>query len=283
MTAYARPSTLTEALTALGEFGPEACILAGGTDLMLALRAGIPKPAALLNIFRIDELRRITLCDGRLELGATVTVADLLRSEDVRRHAPLLYQAADRFASPLVRARATLGGNLCNASPAADLSLALLALDAQVELASAAGRRTLPLEQFVLGVRKTARQPGELVIGVGLPLSERRISCFEKSGSRPALEISAAALAFSATLRAGKVLEPRIACGAVAPTPMRARQAEKLIAGQRLCADLIDRCAHVAAQEIKPIDDFRASARHRRRLIAAYVRRSLEALHAAGN
>lgn len=288
MTEYLRPETLEEALEALRRC-PSARILAGGTDLMVPVRAGTLRPELLLNVFRIEALRQIRRDGDALEIGACAPVAQLLRSEEVRTLAPLLWKAADRFASPLVRSRATVGGNLCNASPAADLSLALLASDAVVGVASARGRRALGVEQFVQGVRKTALEPGELVVSVRVPIRPGRVTRFEKSGSRPALEISAAAVAFAATVEGGRVADPRIACGAVAPVPMRARAAEAMIAGKALDGALIEAASEAAAREIRPIDDVRASARHRRRLVGAFVRRCLEAclqdsgrLHVAG-
>lgn len=214
---------------------------------------------------------------GTLELGACVTVAQLLKSKEVLELAPILWKAADRFASPLVRSRATIGGNLANASPAADLSLALLAADATVTLASKRGTRTLTVEELVLGPRKTALVDGELIVSVSVPIRAQQVTRFEKSGTRPALEISTAALAFTATVRDSVVASPRIACGAVAPFPMRAKKAEALIDGKKLDADLIEACADAVAAEIRPIDDVRATARYRRRLTAAYVRRALEA------
>ncbi len=290
MTTYLRPVTLDEALDALSK-SPDARILAGGTDWMIPVRAGATPPEALINVFRIDALRSITRAPGgaALELGACVTVAQLLRSKEVLELAPILWKAADRFASPLVRSRATIGGNLANASPAADLSLALLAADATVRVASKRGARTLTVEELVLGPRKTALLPGELIVSVSVPIRAHQVTRFEKSGTRPALEISAAALAFTATVRDGVVTAPRIACGAVAPVPMRAKRAEALIDGKKLDADLVETCADAAAAEIRPIDDVRATARYRRRLTAAFVRRALEAcapdrsLHAAAS
>lgn len=284
MTDYLRPKMLDEVLQALSD-RPELSIVAGGTDWMVPVRGGTLLPKGVLNVFRVEELRQIAGGKGTLEIGACVTVARLLKTKEIFEGAPLLWKAADRFASPLVRARATVGGNLVNASPAADLSLALLASDAQVNLASRRGRRSLPVEQFVLGVRKTALQPGELVVSVTVPLRAGQVTRFEKSGTRPALEISAAAVAFAATVKDGRVLEPRIACGAVAPVPMRATGAEALVAGKVLDADLIEACAVKAASEIRPIDDLRATARYRRRLVGAFVGRCLAACaqgHAGG-
>jgi CO/xanthine dehydrogenase FAD-binding subunit len=274
---YARPETVEELLAVLADEGPRARIVAGGTDLWLAARAGLALPT-LVNVFRIPDMRRIVRRDGFLEVGATATVADLLQSNDVLESAPLLRAAADRFASPLVRSRATVGGNLCNASPAADLSLALLALDADVRIESRSGARTLPVADFVLGPRRTALAVGEAVTGAGVPVRAGRVHAFEKSGPRPALEISVVAVAVAASIEDGRVVDPRICCGAVAPTPMRARAAEKALAGRPLEDDAIADAARAAAEEIRPIDDVRAGAVHRRRLVAAFVRRALESV-----
>lgn len=274
---YVQPRSLDELLTVLAEAGAGAKLLAGGTDVMVAARAGRTWPT-LVNLARVEALRAIDLRGETLTLGSGVTVARLLRSAEVKEHAPLVWQAADRFASPLVRSRATVGGNLCNASPAADLSLALLASDAEVDLESRAGSRALPLEKFVLGPGRTALLPGELVTAVRIPVRSRgRFHRFEKSGSRPALEISIAAVAAAFEVVRGKVLEPRICAGAVAPVPLRCRNAEAAVAGQELGPASIEAAAIAAAREVTPIDDVRGTAVYRRRLVAAFVRRALSA------
>jgi CO/xanthine dehydrogenase FAD-binding subunit len=274
---YVRPETYDAALAALADSAGGSKVLGGGTDLMIHLRAGKQFPT-LVNVSRIPELQRVRVVEGQLELGAMVTVALLLRDPAVRQHAPLLVQAADHFASPLVRSRATLGGNLINASPAADLTLALLALDARVLLASRGDTRTLKVDELVLGPGKTALKPGELVEAVRVPVAKASQHFhFEKSGPRPALEISVVAVATSFSLEGGKVSQPRIACGAVAPVPLRATPAEALLDGKALTPELIEQAARAAANFVRPIDDVRATALYRRRLVAAFVRRCLSA------
>jgi CO/xanthine dehydrogenase FAD-binding subunit len=275
MTSYFRPSSLNEALDILTAV-PGARVIAGGTDWMIPARAGAALPAGLVNVFRLEELGGLVRTAKTLELGACVSMARLLKSRDVLEATPLLWKTADRFASPLVRARATIGGNLCNASPAADMSLALLASDASVTVASKKHRRTLAIEEFVLGPRKTALAADEMLVSISVPLKGKSATRFEKSGTRPALEISAAAVAFSATVSDGRLADVRIACGAVAAVPMRARRAEGLVEGKTLDAALIEACAREAALEVRPIDDLRATGQYRRRLVAAYVRRCLE-------
>jgi carbon-monoxide dehydrogenase medium subunit len=275
---YVRPKSLAELLALVAEEGANARLVAGGTDLWLQVRAGQEAPL-LVNVFRIPELRGIAVRGERLEIGATETVAALLRSPEVAAAAPLLRQAADHFASPLVRSRATVGGNLANASPAADLTLALLALDAQVHLASLAGSRSMSVADFVLGPRRTAIRPDEVVTGVGVPVRAGRLERFEKSGPRPALEIAVAAVAVALSLDGeGRVVEPRVCCGAVAPVPMRAAGAERALAGRDLSDAAIAAAARAAGADVRPIDDVRGTALHRRRLVAAFVRRALEAV-----
>ncbi|MBI2374276.1 MAG: xanthine dehydrogenase family protein subunit M [Deltaproteobacteria bacterium] len=278
---YFRPGSLEELLVVLGNSGESAKLLAGGTDLMLALRVG-RRFGALVNITRVEQLRGIAQRAGPgrpgVRLGALVTVAELLRSPLIRSSAPLLWQAADRFASPLVRSRATVGGNLCNGSPAADLGLALLALDARVELESMKGRRTLPIEELFRGPGRTAIEPDEVLVAVDFPSqSEGMRSAFEKSGTRPALEIAVASVAASLELRAGRVTSARIAYGSVAPVPMRGAKVEELLVGRELTDGLILEAARAAAAEARPIDDVRGTQVYRRRLVGAFVRRALTA------
>lgn len=275
---YARPDSLEELLATMAEAGPEARIVAGGTDLWVHARAGRRWPL-LVNITRVRELEGISLQDGVLRLGALTTAAQVLKSSEVLRAAPLLWHACDRFASPLVRSRATLAGNLCNASPAADGALALLALDAEVELASAAGRRTLPVGQFILGPGKTALAPQEVVTALRVPVpARRRFQRFEKSGLRPALEISIVAVAANLDLdEAGVVKDARLCFGAAAPVPLRGAQTEAALVGKPLTVQSIEAAARAAAAEVRPVDDVRATAAYRRRLAAAYVRRALTA------
>ncbi|MBI3183576.1 MAG: FAD binding domain-containing protein [Myxococcales bacterium] len=280
MTAYARPESLEALVRALSELGPGARVLAGGTDLMLSVRAGKSFPA-LINVSRVPELSELAARDGALWIGGGVTVARLLGSAEVHGGALALWQAADRFASPLVRSRATVGGNLCNASPAADLALALLALDAEVHLVSAQGRRALPVSDFMLGPGKSALAQGEVLTAVRVPLRPGLLQRFIKSGTRPALEIAAASVAVALSMEHGVVVAPRIACGAVAPVPVRARSAERALERHALTPERIEEAACAAATEVRPIDDVRASALYRRRLVAAFVRRSLEELAAA--
>jgi xanthine dehydrogenase FAD-binding subunit len=280
---YLAPTRLAAALAALAAPGG-AVVLAGGTDLMPQSRAGRVRPAAtLLNIRRVEGMDAIAVQDGSLVLGALVTVAELLVRPLVREHAALLTEAADHFASDQIRHAATVGGNLCNASPAADLATPLLALDAEVALASLAAdgsvaTRWVPLDGFFTGPGSSRRDPRELLTAVRVPLAPPgRVTRLHKAGARPALDIATISIAFAARRdAAGRLSEVRIALGAVAPTPLRARAAEALLGARVPDATLIGSAAQAAADEARPIDDVRASAWYRRELVRNMTRRMLE-------
>ncbi len=280
---YLAPTSLAHALAALGERGG-ATVLAGGTDLMPQLHAGRMRLAGtLLNIRRVPGLDRVDSSGGALSLGTLTTLATLLTHPLVQRHAPLLALAADHFACDQIRNVATLGGNVCNASPAGDLLTPLLALDAELELASLAGDgtvrlRSMPIDGFFTGPGRTRRAADELLTAVRLPpLPAGQLTRFYKSGSRPALDIATISVAFSAQRdAAGRLRGVRLALGAVGPTPCRARRTEALLEGQLLDAGLAARAAECTAGEAAPIDDVRASAWYRLELLRNMTRRMLD-------
>lgn len=272
---YAAPTELDEALEALR--GGDATVLAGGTDLMVQTSEGrIPFQKRLVNIRRIDELRGISEREGRIRIGALTTMTDLLNDPVIREKAPLLREMADHFASNQIRNAATIGGNICNASPAGDSLPPLLVLDADVELASVDGFHTVPLGEFFTGPGRTVREANELVTGVSFATPGREMfGVFIKSGPRPALEISTVSMALSAE-RDNKVLHNvRVAMGAVAPTPIRAWSMEECLEGKSLDAATIEKAVELALADAAPIDDVRASAWYRNHLVGVFARRLL--------
>lgn len=279
---YLAPTRLIQALAVLGGAGGTT-VLAGGTDLMPQCNAGrVPPAGTLLNIRRIEALDLIVVEGPALVLGSLVTIARLQKDPLVRAHAPMLAEVAEHFASQQIRNSATLGGNVCNASPAGDTLPALLALDAQLELASlakngAVSTRRVPIDGFFTGPGRTQRQPNELLTAVRLPLpASAQVARFYKAGTRPALDISTIAIAFAARRDTeGRLHDVRLALGAVAPTPLRARRAEALLEGKALDAALADAAAKAAAAEAQPIDDVRASAWYRKELVHNMTRRML--------
>lgn len=287
-----RPVTLPEALEMLA--GAGAMPIAGGTNVIADLRAGKHEPAALVDLSRLAELRGIrrensmprSSGHGHVVIGGGTTITDLLRDPLIAEHAPALTQAAAIFANPLIRNRATVGGNLADASPAADTAPPLLALDAEVELTSAAGTRRVALADFLVGVRRTLRRPDELITAVRFGVATddgRRMTAFHKVGLRKADAISvlsaAVAVAFDG---AGRCAAARIALGAVAPRPVRATAAEAILAGEKLTPAVIAEAARLAAEAASPISDIRGSAAYRRQVTEVVVRRLLEQTQPAG-
>lgn len=272
------PKTLPEALQMLAQGAPEATPLAGGTGLLVDMRGGLRRPGVLMDVSRLDELRGIRQEDGHVVVGGAVTIAELLEEPLVARQAAVLRQGAQVFANPLVRNRATLGGNLAYASPAADTAPPLLVLGAEVELVSERGTRRVPVEDFITGVRETTCCQDELLAAVRWPVpSPRSIGAFRKLALRKADAISVVSAAVIVERdEHGRCGQARIALGAVAPTPIRARTAEDLLRDQVLTPEAIAEAARLAAEATCCVDDVRASAAYRKRVVAVLVRRLLE-------
>ena len=276
------PETLPEALALLAEGAGEVTPVSGGTNLVVDLRGGRRRSGTLMNIAGMGGLCGIRREEGHLVIGGGVTVADLLDGPLVSGHASILKDAASVFGGPLVRNRATVGGNLADASPAADLAPPLLALDAEVELASAEGNRRVPLEEFLVGVRETLLKPQELLVAVRCPVPlPHSAGGFYKLGLRKADAISVASVAVMVEGDGdGRCRQARIALGAVAPRPIRARAAEDLLRGRKLDPATIAKAARLASESASPIDDIRGSAAYRQRVIGVLVRRLLSAVAA---
>ncbi|UCE30716.1 MAG: xanthine dehydrogenase family protein subunit M [Burkholderiales bacterium] len=279
--AYVAPTSLEQALDCLSS-SDEVTILAGGTDLMPQCQTGrVSLRRTLMNIRRIDELKGITLQGDTLRVGALVTITELMRSDLARRHLPVLVEACDHFASDQIRNVATVGGNISNASPAGDTLVPLLALDAEVELASGGGgavtRRRVPIAEYFAAPGRTRRAANELLVSVRIAVPPAgHHARFFKFGTRPALDISAISIAIAGVRADGALTGVRVAFGAVAPTPIRAVNTEQALEGARLDESTIARAAALARDEVAPIDDLRASAWYRRELIHNMTQRMLE-------
>lgn len=281
MEQYIAPASLEQALACLQQAGGDVTILAGGTDLTPQSQSGkIKIKHTLMNIRHIAELTGITLEGNEIRIGALTTITEIMDHALVKQHLPVLAEACDHFASDQIRNVGTLGGNICNASPAGDTLIPLLVLDATVELASMpeAGlyRHRMPLSEFIVGPGKTRRSSCELVTGICIPLpGPGHVARFHKFGTRPALDISTISIGIAGTLKQGILSNVRVAFGAVAPTPVRAALTEQALEGQRLDAATIEKVAAVARDEVKPIDDVRASAWYRKEMIHNITKRIL--------
>ncbi len=273
---YHAPGSVAEAIALAARFGDEARFLAGGTDLVIQMRRGRLVPRHLISLCRVPGLDRIAV-DGSIALGARVTHRALERSPFFQGALRGLIEGAEVVGGHQIRNVGTVGGNIVNASPAADVVPVLLALDARVTLVGSGGERTLPLEDFLVGPGRTARRTDELLTGVSFPApGPGTATAFLKAGRRRAMEISVTCVAACLTLDTeGRCVDAHIALGAVAPTTMRARAAERVLAGQRPMGDALREAGRVAAAECEAIGDVRASARYRRLLVETLVPRAL--------
>jgi len=245
--------------------------LAGGTDVMVLLSAGKLAHARWVDVWGIDELRGIEVRDDAIVLGALTTYTDVRRHEVVARELPMLVQAASETGGIAIQNRGTLGGNIANASPAADSPPALLAYGAELVLASRTGTRRVPYADFHTGYKQTVARPGEIIASVVVPRAQagdRRVHFYRKVGPRRAQAISKVCFAGCADLRGGRLHAVRIALGGVAPIVVRAREAEKAL----LAGESADRVCEALGAAISPIDDVRSTARYRRRVALNLVR-----------
>ena len=276
---YYAPQTLDEAAGFLAQ--GEVTILAGGTDLMVQSHSGKVKfKPVLMNIRRVAELQGISLQGDVIRIGALATITDLLNNAVVRQNLPALRESADHFASDQIRNAGTVGGSLCNASPAGDVAPPLMVCNAEVELVSKPNGsmkvRMLPLAEFFTGPGRTRMESSELLAAVRVPVPKSGyVARFLKFGTRPALDIATISIAIGGMKKGRALHNVRVVLGAVAPVPLRAALTEAALEGRDLDAELIDRVARTAQEEIKPISDVRASAWYRQELVHNMVKRML--------
>jgi CO/xanthine dehydrogenase FAD-binding subunit len=266
------------ALELLAEHRTGARVLAGGTDLMPDLKRSVRDPRVLVDLSRVGDLKRIELGHDKLVIGALATHAEIMRSPLVRELCPILAEAARTVGAVQTRNLGTIGGNLVHAVPSMDTGPALLALDATLTLATRARRRAVPLDAFFLGPRRTVLAPDEMLLDISVPASSfGKPLSFLKFGLRKGQALALVNVAAGFCIEEGHLLfrHTRIALGAVAPTVMRATEAERYLEGRAIAAAPIHEAGLIAAREARPIDDFRASAGYRRELVAVLTRRAL--------
>jgi CO/xanthine dehydrogenase FAD-binding subunit len=270
------PATLASALERMacdpGVWQP----IAGGTDLMVLLEAGKLSHRRFLSIWKLPELSGIEITPEHVTIGALTTYTEIRRHEILGREFPLLARAAAETGGIATQNRGTLGGNIANASPAADSSPGLLVYDAEVELVSSGGSRWLPYGDFHSGYKQLRLRPDELIRRVRLPRGRAWSSeYYRKVGTRRAQAISKVCFAAAARVEDGRIADLRIAVGSVAPTVLRASETEMLLRGERSSPALSEAAQKLLAREISPIDDIRSSARYRLRvaqnLLAEFV------------
>lgn len=272
---YEMPRSLDAALSLLAD--PGSTVLAGGTDLLVQLRSGRPSPRALVDVKAVPELRVLELGAQGLRLGAAVSCSELSEHESVRHAYPGLMEAAELIGSMQIQSRATVGGNLCNGSPAADTTPALLALGAECLVRGPRGERRVPLEAFLLGPGRTVLGPGELLVEVCVPPPPPGAAdAYLRFIPRGEMDIAVVGAGVFVQLGPdGRCLAARVALGAVAPTAILVPEAAQALVGSRLEASDLERAAAAAGRAGEPISDKRGPAGYRRRLASVLTRRAL--------
>jgi len=272
---YQRVANERELLEGLSQ--PNTTILCGGTDVMIKMRAGMIRPEAVLDVSQVNSLQGIRIEASSLLIGAATIESDIMGSSLVRQHVPLLASVLGQLGSVQIRNRGTLGGNIVNASPAADGAVPLLVYDTEIQLVGAEGERWVKLEDFFTGPGQTTLAPGEFVRTLRLPIPD--VGCrsfFHKVGKRNALTIAIASLGTLLRLEGGIVSELRIAVGSVAPTPKRLRDVENQLTGHPLDTATIAKARDLIVGAIAPISDVRASAEYRKNVIGDLLVRALQ-------
>ena len=278
---YQKVYTLQEALDAASASKGAAAFLAGGTDLLVQIKEGKKQPQRVIDVKGVEELGELTLSRDEISIGALNSIRTLETSRPVLEKVPLLAQAAGKLGSVQIRQRATIGGNLCNASPSADMAPALLVLEAQAEIYGRAGLRVVDLENFFQGPGTTVLGDHEILTRLRIPLNRgRRGSVYCKLSTRKAMDLAFVGVAVLIELDGDdRISKARIALGAVAPTPIRVPSVEKQLGGRILSLEVARESGELAAQSCKPISDLRASANYRREMVRELCQQGLFAAY----
>jgi CO/xanthine dehydrogenase FAD-binding subunit len=276
---YESPRTIADAVALLAAHGDKARPLSGGTDLVIQLRAGVRRPQYVVDIKHIPEMTRISFSmQHGLHLGAAVSCIEIHENADMRRYYPGLTEAAHLIGSLQIQSRATVGGNLCNGSPAGDSTPALIALGAKARIVGPKGERIVPVDTFITGPARTVLQPGELLIEFLIDSPARHSSdAYLRFIPRNEMDIAVVGVGASVTLDLDddRVTDARIALGAVGPTPILATAAASAIIGKKLDEAALDNAARLATSVATPIDDMRGTAEFRRHIVGVLTRRAL--------
>jgi carbon-monoxide dehydrogenase medium subunit len=275
---YLAPATLDEALSLLAQYKSKARVIAGGTDLVPKLkRREVKAPEYVIDLKGIPGLDKIRRDTGGLTIGALVTIGVVESSPLIQQKFAILAQAAQSMASPQVRNRGTIAGNICNAVPSADSAPALLTLGARLKLISRKGERTINIEDFFTGPNRTALTDEEILLEIKIPdMPPKSKGVYLKLSPRRAMDLAIVGAAVVVVPEDGICKDIRIALGAVAPTPLRTMKAETVLKGQKFNDNLIEKAAKAAAAEASPIDDHRASAEYRRDMVEVLVKRAIK-------
>jgi CO/xanthine dehydrogenase FAD-binding subunit len=276
---YEAPKTLKDAVALLAQYGEKARPLCGGTDLIIQLRAGVRRPEHVVDVKKIPELSQISFdLKKGLRLGAAVAAIEIYENADLRQYYPGLTEAAHLIGSNQIQSRASVGGNLCNGSPAADTTPALIALGAKCRVAGPKGERIVAAESFCTAPGRTVLQPGEILVEFQIPAPAAHSSdAYLRFIPRNEMDIAVVGVGTAVTLDLDedRCTDARIALAAVGPTPIFANKASDWLEGKKLDAATIDRAAKLAVEQSSPIDDMRGTAEFRRHLVGVLTKRTL--------
>ncbi|MCL2580124.1 MAG: xanthine dehydrogenase family protein subunit M [Oscillospiraceae bacterium] len=274
---YFVPETRQECFALLEQYGDKAKVLAGGTDVIQLLKSGALKPEAVIDIRKVEGISETKITDQGLALGAMVRLRELSLNEALATDYPVIMEAAGHVSSMQIRSMATIGGNVCNASPSADAVQGLILMNATAVIESAGGNREIPIAQFFTGPGKTVLKKGELLVGFTIPKPSARTGAFyEKFSIRGDTDITIVGAGASVTLAEdGTVSGAVVSLASVAPTPLRMDAVEKMLVGKKLTPELIDQAAQAASKSVAPITDQRASAGYRVEMVYVWTKSAL--------
>ena len=271
---YLRPKSLKEALQQKKTIAGSKFI-SGGTDILVQIKNRELQPPALISLRSIPELATIEI-NGGARIGALATISDIIQHNELGLNYPVLVEAARRLGSVQIRNVATVGGNLCNCSPSADMALPLLVLEAKVRLRTAKAKREIQISEFFKGPGESYLSSDEILTDILLdPPHQKAKATFLKKG-RVKMDLAIASLAVLLEMEGGKCRKARIAAGSVAPVPLRLYKVEALLEGASLSKDLVSKAQKLAREIVSPITDIRATEQYRRQIVGVYVKRGLE-------
>lgn len=275
---YLLPKSMEEACSLAKEHAEDGKVMAGGTDVIVAMKEHVIKPAYIIDIKNLPEMDYIQYDEQTgLHIGALTKLRTIEKSELVKEKMKGVSDAAHYVASTQVRAKGTMVGNVVNASPSADTVPILLALGAVLKVTGTEGKREIPVSEFYVGFKKTALQPGEIITEIQIPaLGVNQKASYIKHAIRKAMDLAIVGVAAVVTVEDGICIDAKIALGAVAITAIRATEAEKVLIGNALTDEVIEKASVAAMNECSPISDVRASAEYRKDMIRVFTKRAIK-------
>ena len=274
---YFEPTTVEECCRILKEYGSDAKILAGGTDIVPRLKNKLWKPKAVVGIFKIPGIDAITVSENGLELGAAARLRKISLDPALEKDYKVVKEAAGHVSSMQIRNIATIGGNACNASPSADAIQGLIAMEAKAVIAGSEGTREVALEDFFTGPGATVLKEGEFLLKFKIPAPKAGTGAvYKKFAIRGDTDISIVGAACRLVVKDGTVEDARISLAAVAAKPIRVPEAERVLIGKKLTTELIEEAAEAAAKSCTPISDQRATAEYRKQMVRVWTRHAVE-------